>query len=1345
MADGYSKREAMATKEGRKLVQLEQQYGQAAATAARKEISNSLRVVTAFKWEREPDIFRQLRSSFARLAPDGRRQAANSMIEMSRTLEQQGRLPKGSTDKLINDIEAKYPHLTEFLRAAGHASMNALNKEFQNQAVIKSVQDQIDNITNLWSDAPKIAKTTASDAYQNWATEMDFLKKKMHDSNGAIRQDAINAYNSLLQQQKPIVDAVKDHWVNAVESMHDKGSNNYLDMVYQAVNAMNAMGIDTNKALKALNVTPVDFKLGAVRAATSSIQKIVSGSLARGGVIQIGQAGQAGRDTIPMRFGEEHVMVAPGEVATVFNRHQMPEVQQRFADVGGLEGFFRQNGRPHHMASGGIAGRRRMAQGGYSGYALPMPKQVMGGNWSIDQGVDITAPGGTPLFAIGPGRIVIEGISGFGPNAPVLQVSQGPAAGHNIYYGHAGPDVVKVGQSVSAGQQISSVGQGIVGISSGPHLEIGFGPPFSHGDAMFAFLHQLMGGAGVTGVGGAGAAPAAPQIPHPHLASSVKTPLQTMGQHAIDAVYKAAQAYVDKHAPATGVGAAGLSGFVRTGAGTISVAQATGFINQALDILGIHNAGERGLWIQAVLRQIGRESSFQVNPTPPNDINTQRKDPSLGLMQTTGSTFKTYHVGGTSTNIVDPLANIAAAINYIIHRYGGGSSQAGASALWARGGGAYASGGVIPFLGGFQRGGVVSADKPSLMMIGEGGQKETAVVFPSERATAAPSSDPDIAIVDDQLKGLRTTLTTFTRSLKSKSKNLGDSISKTFGDMTASGGPLDQIKDAISNLANHVAVSLQRFQFSVSKSGRAIHRAVTDQQVAARNLALLSGVHVQLEREANILNRAMAVAKHSLQVAQKLTGEQRTKAVNAAKAAINNVRARQRDLNAELGQSAEDMVNAQETVQKAAVDLITRNADDANNAVDRYARVLVAFGKTPQIQQLAQQKIATANAQIEQLGQVLHSAEATGNATLAHDLRQQIQELQTTATEIAAQAFKDQVDYINNQAQASLDVNDAAAQIAQVGRVNYGVLDTLLRQRGTLLGGQLAQITALRDQAAGTGNDQEVQTLNAQIAQLNLAVAQNTQAIKDNTDAALQYRIDQVTAIADLSSGISDAVTGFWNSMTTLTGVQNRPAMLGALTTKGTGLATQQQGLKGALAQLLGYSPSETTGLMSMSGADLVQYVQSISSGPVFDAIWQRLGPTQQQQFTTLTESLLQNATSTVDNTNAIRALNGSMTGQTWSSTAWAWFRNAIFTGEGKLLPQYQPPSMDSGGIATKDGVYQLQRGEVAIPPSLQRGFGENDGPPPIRDLNVNIEQPVEQVDGDQIGRKAAHAWRTSR
>lgn len=92
-------------------------------------------------------------------------------------------------------------------------------------------------------------------------------------------------------------------------------------------------------------------------------------------------------------------------------------------------------------------------------------------------------------------------------------------------------------------------------------------------------------------------------------------------------------------------------------------------IDGALDALGIHDPEARENWTRGYLVLIERESGGDPNAINNWDSNAASGQHSRGLTQTIPGTFESYHVAGTSNNIYDPVANVAASMSYVMERY----------------------------------------------------------------------------------------------------------------------------------------------------------------------------------------------------------------------------------------------------------------------------------------------------------------------------------------------------------------------------------------------------------------------------------------------------------------------------------------------------------------------------------------------------------------------------------------------------------------------------------------------------------------------------------------------------
>lgn len=131
------------------------------------------------------------------------------------------------------------------------------------------------------------------------------------------------------------------------------------------------------------------------------------------------------------------------------------------------------------------------------------------------------------------------------------------------------------------------------------------------------------------------------------------------------------------------------------GSGALSEGEFLGLANRAIGITdrsGIWG-GADGFSAQGLLTLAKAESSLIPSSINDWDINAQMGNPSGGLMHLTQSNMRTYAEPGLGSDMFDPLASIAASINYQIDTYGGQVTHS-----------PYRLGGIVP---GFKDGGLV--------------------------------------------------------------------------------------------------------------------------------------------------------------------------------------------------------------------------------------------------------------------------------------------------------------------------------------------------------------------------------------------------------------------------------------------------------------------------------------------------------------------------------------------------------------------------------------------------------------------------------------------------------------
>lgn len=738
------------------------------------------------------------------------------------------------------------------------------------------------------------------------------------------------------------------------------------------------------------------------------------------------------------------------------------------------------------------------------------------------------------------------------------------------------------------------------------------------------------------------------------------------------------------------------------GGGAAPPGQLRTWLRRALAITGHSGPGN----LSALYGRAMQESGG--NPRAVNnwDSNAAAGHPSKGLLQTIDSTFAAYSLPGMK-NIFNPIHNAVAAIRYMYANYGHivGPSSSG-----------YAAGGELPGpLGRAQS--VIAHGKEWILNEAQKSKiaqmAGTSVGALKSRLgfSGGPSSFQGGGEVFDQQEFLGNRLQPLNfrglarivralfehmQDLNKKGKDTFENINSNIDQLTREGGLLDQIDVAIDRAVENMVTNatFQRF-----RRGHIIRSTTRGEAFEARaELGQLTRTGRLLNRENRFVGRALgSVGDRIRAIRRGGVDDDEEGALQDLLTQRRNLTERRRGIRGRLAENIRARFEAQQRVIETALEKNLRASTEGLRVNELAQRVAQAFGRGGESSFIGVQ-IGLLQQQVPIIKKALNQANRQGNTALADQLRGQMQDIQTQIQELIAQRMQAQMDEVEKRfgrAQAGLGLRER--MLTALGRVGLGGgQGAIFAERGTLLTRQRNELIALRAQATADRNIGAVETLTDQINELGVQIVENTSAL-------FQARIEDVNRKQSLVSNLSGTrgrIIELQQELGIITPQQSQQALLGQLGLQRGALEEQRSGLQGLLAD-------------------------AVKAG-------------NQAAFNDLTQQLADNELALLENTKSVNDLNGSLTApQEFSSTAWQWFRNAIFTGSGSLLPQFQMPALADGGTVLSTGMAVVHKGEWFVNPQTGSGPGgvaitvnEAGGP-------VDVEHLASRMQWEMKGRRS--------
>ena len=301
----------------------------------------------------ESDFFAHLRGMPVR----AQEVAAQTMIAFARKMEQEGRLPKGATTKLIADLEAQYPPLRDFLAQQGSDSVRALALSFRNDQVETEARGLVRRAGDSFLQLGDILRQSGGDTRFQWGLTMQFLAQQTQHGTRQMRQEAATELAAMVGLSKTGAAAFAQWMAVGTSRAAISAATNLSGLTQAFATALGDITGQTSSVAKSFGVRAVNY---AVAHPKQIVAAVTTGAEIAGAIFHAG----GGYVTAPGRQGRDNRHVVLGDGEAVVNHHQQQPVEAAMSfskamgvqPYGSLGELFSGVRTKHYMASGGFVG-----------------------------------------------------------------------------------------------------------------------------------------------------------------------------------------------------------------------------------------------------------------------------------------------------------------------------------------------------------------------------------------------------------------------------------------------------------------------------------------------------------------------------------------------------------------------------------------------------------------------------------------------------------------------------------------------------------------------------------------------------------------------------------------------------------------------------------------------------------------------------------------------------------------------------------------------------------------------------------------------------------------------------